>query len=88
VYDEITNTRRRPTLLAEIDTAEAMLALVKACREAPQERREYQTNAFKIYQTCLVRILPIAMSASQEYEMWNRLAALRHRLESDGLLKR
>jgi hypothetical protein len=85
--DDAKNASRLRMLLAEIDSAEAMMALAKTSRE-PTAVHQYKENALETYQACMRLILGTSMSPQQDQEVWNRLAPIRHCLETAGLLKR
>ena len=72
-------------LLAEIDSGEAMMALVKISRD-PKEVRQYKENALQSYTACMRLVLGTSMSHQQDQEVWNRLAPIRHCLETAGLI--
>jgi hypothetical protein len=85
--DDAKNANRLRMLLAEIDSGEAMMALAKISGD-PRAVRQYKERALQTYQACMRLILGTAMSHQQDQEVWNRLAPIRHCLESAGLLKR
>jgi hypothetical protein len=85
--DDAKNAGRLRMLLAEIDSGEAMMALVKTSRD-PKAVRQYRENALQTYHACMRLILGISMSHQQDQEVWNRLAPIRHCLETAGLLRR
>lgn len=74
-------------LLAEIDSAESMLAVAKSVRD-PTTRRQYQQSTLQTYEGCLQRILRISMNHQEELAVWNRLVPILRWLEVAGLLKR
>jgi hypothetical protein len=84
--DDEKNADRVRMLLAEIDSAEAMMALAKISRD-PKAAGQYQEASLQTYQACMQRVLGISMSHQQEQEVWDRLAPLRYWLEATGLLK-
>jgi hypothetical protein len=85
--DETRNETQRLMLLAEIDSAEAMLAMVKRVQDSTV-LREYRQSALQTYEGCLQLILRISMTHQEELAVWNRLAPIRRWLEIAGLLER
>jgi hypothetical protein len=79
------HTRQWLTLVAELDTADAMIALMKYTRELEAIRR-HQQEALKSYQAALDLVLLVSLSENQEQEVWGRLTLLRHWFESAGLV--
>lgn len=75
------------TIGAEVDTAAAMMALVKYTRE-PDLIRRYKDVALRSYMSAVDLIGITALSPSEEHDVWNRVAPIRQWLEAEGLLKR
>jgi hypothetical protein len=80
------NARRVHILFAEIDTAAAMIVLVKYARE-PQVIRRYKEVALQSYRSVLEQFTKTTMDPKQEADLWDRLAPIRQYLEAEGLLK-
>jgi hypothetical protein len=79
------NTRRIMTLSAEIDSAAAMMALVRYATD-PELIRRYKEVAMRSYQSALDLIVVTSLTPKEEHEIWDRLAPIRQWLEAERLL--
>jgi hypothetical protein len=80
------NARHVRAIIAEVDTAAAMMSLVKYTREADLIRR-YKDVALRSYQSAMDLIAITSLSSKDEHDVWDRLAPIRQWLEGAGLLK-
>jgi hypothetical protein len=71
-------------LLAEVETATAMMRLARISRDYETVRRCRQ-NARHSYQTAVDLVLGTSMSETEEDHVWNLLAPVRDWLEEAGL---
>jgi hypothetical protein len=72
---------------AEVDTAAAMMALVKYTRE-PHLIRSYKDVALRSYLSAVDLIAITALSPNEEQDVWTRVGPIGQWLEAEGLLKR
>jgi hypothetical protein len=71
--DDEKNATRLRTLLAEVDSAAAMLALAEISPD-PDTVRLIKESARQSYQAAMHLILGMMMSDHQERQVWNALA--------------
>lgn len=84
--DEVAkNANRWHALVAEVNSAKAMMALAKLSRDYYAVRRNKE-NARQCYQMAMSLIQRISMSQEEEWYVWNLVAPVREWLESSGLL--
>jgi len=76
---------RARRLSAEIDTAAAMMALMKTSRESDLIRN-YQKIALRSYKSAMDLLAVTTLSPKAEQELLGRLAPIKGWLEAEGLL--
>jgi hypothetical protein len=79
------NVRRLRTLRAEIDTASAMMSLVKYTRE-PELIRKYKEVALRSFLSALDLVAISTLTPEEDQEIWEQLAPIRQWLEAEHSL--
>jgi hypothetical protein len=79
------NARRVMILSSEVDSAAAMMALVKYATDADLIRR-YKEVALRSYRSAIDLIVITSLTSTEDQEIWDRLNPVRQWLEEAGLL--
>jgi hypothetical protein len=80
------NARRVSILRAELDSANAMISLVKYTRE-PELIRKYKEVALRSYLSAMDLVAITTLSPKDEEEIWDQSSAIRQWLDVEGFLR-